>query len=53
MTKNNFELMFSNLEKGIYNNQKKAVNDSKVKVYLVPTNEELMIAKETERVLKN
>lgn len=33
MTKNNFELMFSNLEKGIYNNQKKAVNDSKVKVY--------------------
>ena len=26
--------------------------DSKVKVYIVPTNEELMIAKETERIIK-
>ena len=26
--------------------------DSKVKVYVVPTNEELMIAKETERLAK-
>ena len=28
-------------------------SDSKIKVYLVPTNEELMIAKETERLVKN
>ena len=26
--------------------------DSKIKVYVVPTNEELMIAKETERLVK-
>ena len=26
--------------------------DSKVKVYMIPTNEELMIAKETERLVK-
>ena len=26
--------------------------DSKVKVYLIPTNEELMIAKETQRLVK-
>ena len=26
--------------------------DSKVKVYLIPTNEELMIAKETKRLVK-
>ena len=28
-------------------------SDSKVKVYVVPTNEELMIAKETQRLLQN
>ena len=28
-------------------------SDSKIKVYVVPTNEELMIAKETERLIKN
>ena len=27
-------------------------NDSKVKVYVIPTNEELMIAKETQRLVK-
>ena len=26
--------------------------DSKVKVYVIPTNEELMIAKETQRLIK-
>ena len=26
--------------------------DSKIKVYVIPTNEELMIAKETERLVK-
>ena len=29
-----------------------SANDSKIKVYVVPTNEELMIAKETERLVK-
>ena len=33
MVKNNFELMFSGLEKEIFNNQKKVINDSTIKVY--------------------
>jgi acetate kinase len=28
-----------------------STEDSKIKVYVVPTNEELMIAKETERIV--
>lgn len=33
MAKNNFEAMFSGLEKGIFNNQKKVMSDSFIKVY--------------------
>lgn len=33
MVNNNFELMFSGLEKEIFNNQKKVTNDSIIKVY--------------------
>lgn len=33
MVKNNFETMFSGLEKGVFNNQKKLMNDSVVKIY--------------------
>ena len=33
MVKNNFELMFSGLEKEIFNNQKKVTNGSIIKVY--------------------
>lgn len=33
MVKNNFEIMFSSLEKEIFNNQKKVMNDSTIKVY--------------------
>ena len=30
-----------------------STDDSKIKVYVIPTNEELMIAKETKRLIEN
>lgn len=33
MVKNDFEVMFANLDKEIFNNQKKVLNDSTIKVY--------------------
>lgn len=51
-----FEMLWCKIDKEINNHKnieaKISTSDSKIEVWVVPTNEELLIAEDTERILR-